>query len=131
MKLARLFRFANTARLAVWLIALWKLVRHPDTPRAAKIVAVLVLGYALSPIDLIPDFIPLLGQLDDLILIPLGVALAARLTPKPLWEARMREAEASREKLPKLWWGAVLIGLVWLVLFGLFVWWLAGRLAVV
>jgi uncharacterized membrane protein YkvA (DUF1232 family) len=130
MKLARLFRFANTARLATWLIALWKLVKHPQTPRAAKIVAVLVLGYALSPIDLIPDFIPVLGQLDDLILIPLGVALAVRLTPKPLWEARMREAEASREKLPNLWWGAVLIGFVWLVLFGLFVWWLAGLFAV-
>jgi uncharacterized membrane protein YkvA (DUF1232 family) len=124
MKIVRLFRFANTARLAVWLIALWKLFKHPDTPRAAKLVAIFVLGYALSPIDLIPDFIPLLGQLDDLVLIPLGVALAIRLTPKPLWEARMREAEASREKLPKLWWGAVLIGLVWLALLGAFVWWI-------
>jgi uncharacterized membrane protein YkvA (DUF1232 family) len=103
---------------------LWKLFKHPDTPRAAKLVAIFVLGYALSPIDLIPDFIPLLGQLDDLVLIPLGVALAIRLTPKPLWEARMREAEASREKLPKLWWGAVLIGLVWLALLGAFVWWI-------
>jgi uncharacterized membrane protein YkvA (DUF1232 family) len=126
MKIVRLFRFANTARLAVWLIALWKLFKHPDTPRAAKLVAIFVLGYALSPIDLIPDFIPVLGQLDDLVLIPLGVALAVRLTPKPLWEARMREAEASREKLPRLWWGAVLIALVWLVLFGAFVWWLVG-----
>jgi uncharacterized membrane protein YkvA (DUF1232 family) len=124
MKIVRLFRFANTARLAVWLIALWKLFKHPDTPRAAKLVAIFVLGYALSPIDLIPDFIPLLGQLDDLVLIPLGVALAIRLTPKPLWEARMREAEASREELPKLWWGAVLIGLVWLALLGAFVWWI-------
>lgn len=129
MKIVRLFRFANTARLAVWLIALWKLFKHPDTPRAAKLVAIFVLGYALSPIDLIPDFIPVLGQLDDLVLIPLGVALAVRLTPKPLWEARMREAEASREKLPKLWWGAVLIALVWLALFGLVVWWLIGVFA--
>jgi uncharacterized membrane protein YkvA (DUF1232 family) len=129
MKIVRLFRFANTARLAVWLIALWKLFKHPDTPRAAKLVAIFVLGYALSPIDLIPDFIPVLGQLDDLVLIPLGVALAVRLTPKPLWEARMREAEASREKLPRLWWGAVLIALVWLVLFGAFVWWLVGAVA--
>jgi len=106
MKIVRLFRFANAARLATWLIALWKLFKHPDTPRAARWVAIFVLGYALSPIDLIPDFIPVLGQLDDLILIPLGVALAVRLTPRPLWEARMREAEASREKLPRLWWGA-------------------------
>lgn len=129
MKIVRLFRFANTARLAVWLIALWKLFKHPDTPRAAKLVAILVLGYALSPVDLIPDFIPVLGQLDDLVLIPLGVALAVRLTPKPLWEARMREAEASREKLPRLWWGAVLIALVWIALFGAFVWWLVRALA--
>lgn len=124
MKLVRLFRFANTARLATWLIALWKLFKHPQTPRAAKVVAILVLGYALSPIDLIPDFIPVLGQLDDLVLIPLGVALAVKLTPKPLWEARMREAEASREKLPRLWWGAVLIVLLWVVMLGGFAWWL-------
>lgn len=129
MKIVRLFRFANTARLAVWLIALWKLFKHPQTPRAAKLVALFVLGYALSPIDLIPDFIPVLGQLDDLVLIPLGVALAVKLTPKPLWEARMREAEASREKLPKLWWGAVLIALVWLLLFGALIWWLVSAFA--
>lgn len=129
MKIVRLFRFANTARLAVWLIALWKLFKHPETPRAAKLVALFVLGYALSPIDLIPDFIPVLGQLDDLVLIPLGVALAVKLTPKPLWEARMREAEASREKLPKLWWGAVLIALVWLLLFGALIWWLVSAFA--
>lgn len=129
MKIVRLFRFANTARLAVWLIALWKLFKHPETPRAAKLVALFVLGYALSPIDLIPDFIPVLGQLDDLVLIPLGVALAVKLTPKPLWEACMREAEASREKLPKLWWGAVLIALVWLLLFGALIWWLVSAFA--
>jgi uncharacterized membrane protein YkvA (DUF1232 family) len=129
MKIVRLFRFANTARLAVWLIALWKLFKHPETPRAAKLVALFVLGYALSPIDLIPDFIPVLGQLDDLVLIPLGVALAVKLTPKPLWAARMREAEASREKLPKLWWGAVLIALVWLLLFGALIWWLVSAFA--
>jgi uncharacterized membrane protein YkvA (DUF1232 family) len=130
MKLVRLFRFANTARLATWLIALWKLFKHPQTPRSAKLVAIFVLGYALSPIDLIPDFIPVLGQLDDLLLIPLGVALVVKLTPKPLWEARMREAEASREKLPRLWWGAALIVLLWIVMLGGFVWWLARQFAV-
>ncbi|HSB99041.1 MAG TPA: DUF1232 domain-containing protein, partial [Burkholderiaceae bacterium] len=51
-----LLRRANTARLATHLLALWKLFRHPETPRLAKLVAVLVLAYALSPIDLIPDF---------------------------------------------------------------------------
>jgi uncharacterized membrane protein YkvA (DUF1232 family) len=128
-KFTRLFRFANAARLTTYLVALWKLFKHPQTPRAAKIVAISVLAYAVSPIDLIPDFIPVLGQLDDLILLPLGVALAVKLTPAPLWEARLREAEASVEKLPRLWWGTALIVLLWAVLFGLFVWWLVRTFA--
>jgi uncharacterized membrane protein YkvA (DUF1232 family) len=124
MKLGRLIRTANAARLATYLLALWKLFRHPQTPLAVKLIAVLVLAYALSPIDLIPDFVPVFGQLDDLVLIPLGVALAARLTPKPLWEARLAEAEASTDKLPRLWWGAAAVLLVWAGLLGLVVWWL-------
>jgi uncharacterized membrane protein YkvA (DUF1232 family) len=124
MKLGRLIRTANAARLATYLLALWKLFRHPQTPLVVKLVAVVVIAYALSPIDLIPDFVPVLGQLDDLVLIPLGVALAARLTPKPLWEARLAEAEASTDKLPRLWWGAAAVLLVWAVLLGLIVWWL-------
>ena len=56
-------------------------------------------------------------------IVPLGIALVTRLTPKPLWESLLREAELSREKLPRLWWGALLIGLVWLVCFALFMWW--------
>lgn len=127
-KMGKLVRTANKARLATYLIALWKLLRHPQTPRVAKLAAMAVLAYVLSPIDLIPDFIPVLGQLDDLVILPLGIALVVRLTPKPLWEARLLEAEESREKLPRLWWGALLVILVWLVLFGLLVWWLAGLL---
>ena len=114
------------ARLRVYLIALWKLWKHPQTPRAARWVAIAVLAYALSPIDLIPDFIPVLGQLDDIIIVPLGLALAVRLTPKPLWAELLRDAEASAQKLPNLWWGAALIGLVWAGLLGLLVWWWAG-----
>lgn len=117
-----LLKLANTTRLATYLIALWKLARHPETPRAAKLVAWAVLAYALSPIDLIPDFIPVLGQLDDIILIPLGVALVAKLVPAPLWQARLREAEAHAERLPKLWWGALLIALFWLAVLGLLGW---------
>lgn len=127
MKLTRLFKAANTARLGVYLIALWKLYRHPDTPRAPKLVAVAVLAYALSPIDLIPDFIPVLGQLDDLILVPLGVALVVRLTPQALWQARLREAESSRERIPRMLWGAVAIVVFWMVLFAGLMWWLFYR----
>ena len=113
---------ASSARLTTYLIALWKLVRHPDTPRGAKLVAWAVLAYALSPIDLIPDFIPVLGLLDDIILIPLGVALVVRMVPPAQWQARMREAETQAERLPRMWWGALLIALVWLALVVLLVW---------
>lgn len=128
--LRRLFGAANRARLGIYLLALWKLVRHPDTPRAPKWIAIAVLAYALSPIDLIPDFIPVLGMLDELILLPLGVALAVKLTPQALWQARLAEAEATgRQKLPKMLWGAVLIVVVWLSLLALLAWWLWPRLA--
>ncbi len=123
-RFSRLFKRANAARLATYLIALWKLFKHPQTPLAAKLVAIAVIAYAVSPIDLIPDFIPVIGQLDELILLPLGVALAIKLCPKPLWEARLLEAEASAERLPRMWWGALVIALIWLVLLGLFVGWL-------
>lgn len=122
-RLGKLLGVANRARMATYLLALWKLFTHKDTPRAAKIVAIAVLAYAVSPIDLIPDFIPVLGLLDDLVLIPLGIALVVRLTPQPLWQARLREAERGREKLPRLLWGAVIIVLVWLVLLGALTWW--------
>jgi uncharacterized membrane protein YkvA (DUF1232 family) len=124
--LGKVVRHANKARLATRLLALWKLVRHRDTPRAPKLIALFVLAYALSPIDLIPDFIPVIGLLDDVILVPMGIALAVRLTPPHLWQARMAEAEASADKLPRLWWGVLLIALIWLLLLGLFGWWLAG-----
>lgn len=118
---------ANIARLRVHLIALWKLFKHPQTPRAAKWVAIAVIAYAVSPIDLIPDFIPVLGLLDDLILIPLGIAFVIRLTPKPLWESLLREAELSKATLPRLWWGAVAVVLVWAGLIALAVWaWRSG-----
>ena len=120
----KLLRRANTARLATNLLALWKLFRHPDTPWLAKLVAVLVLAYALSPIDLIPDFIPVLGLLDDVILLPLGIALAVKLTPRHLWLARVAEAETGADQLPRLLWGAAIVLVVWLAIVSLLAWWL-------
>jgi uncharacterized membrane protein YkvA (DUF1232 family) len=121
--LARLWRAAGAARAAVVLRALWALARHPETPRAAKWVAFGVLAYALSPIDLIPDFIPVLGQLDELILVPLGIALAVRLTPPGLWQRLLREAEAAPAgRLPRVLWGAGLIIAVWVALVALAAW---------
>jgi len=127
-RVARVFKAGNAVRLASYLLALWKLTRHRDTPRGAKLLALFVLAYALSPIDLIPDFIPVLGLLDDIILVPLGVALVVRMTPKPLWEACLREAQTSAERLPRSWRGAVVIATVWAVVLGALAWWGAGAL---
>jgi len=64
-------------------VELWRRVwRHPRTPRAARWLLGLALAYAVTPVDLIPDFIPVLGQLDDLLIVPLLVFLAVRLVPK-------------------------------------------------
>ena len=117
-RIAKLLSTANRARLATLLLALWKLFKHPDTPWAPKLVAMAVLAYAVSPIDLIPDFIPVLGLLDDLLLLPLGVALVVRLTPVALWQARLAEAQASADKLPRIFWGAVIVLAVWLLVLG-------------
>jgi len=122
----KLLRRANTARLATNLLALWKLFRHPETPLPAKAIAVFVLAYALSPIDLIPDFIPVLGLLDDLILLPLGIALAVKLTPRHLWQARLAEAEGGAGQLPRLLWGAAIVLVIWLAIVTLLAWWLVS-----
>ena len=124
MRWRRLITRTNPARLATYLLALWKLFKHRETPRGVRWLAVAVLAYAVSPIDLIPDFIPVIGLLDDLILIPLGVALITRLTPPLLWQACLAEAEAGAEKLPRLVWGAVAVVVVWLVVLGLFALWI-------
>ena len=130
MKLRGWIRLAQAGRLKVHLLALWKLFRHPATPWFVKAVAVGVVAYAVSPIDLIPDFIPVLGQLDDLLLLPLGVALAVWLTPPALWAHCLREAEAGVERLPRLRWGAAVIVLLWLAALalglGLALWMLAA-----
>lgn len=85
------------------------------TPWYAKAVAGVVVAYALSPIDLIPDPIPILGYLDDLILVPLGIALVRRLIPAEVMAACRRQAARGERRasvLPVL--GAIVIGLIWL-----------------
>ena len=72
--------------------------RDPRTPFLVRMLAVLVAAYALSPIDLIPDFIPVIGYLDDLLLIPLGLALVVRLTPPEVIEAARARAEQASIK---------------------------------
>ena len=93
--LARWRGWARAAKAEVH--ALLLAYRDPRTPWYARLVAALVAGYALSPLDLIPDFIPVLGYLDDLVLLPLGVLLARRLIPpEVLAECRARAGDDSR-----------------------------------
>ena len=92
--------------------------RDPRTPWLARAWVLLVAAYALSPIDLIPDFIPVLGYLDDLILLPLGIALAIKLIPaEVLDEARKTAAQAAGSQIG--WLGAGIIVLAWLIILGM------------
>lgn len=97
--------------------ALYLAYRDPRTPWLARVVAACVVGYAFSPIDLIPDPIPILGYLDDLVLLPLGVALAVRLLPPAVWaEAQHQAAEMLRDHKPVNRVAAVVIVAVWLAI---------------
>ena len=93
-------------------IALWIAARDSRTPIPAKITAAAVAAYALSPIDLIPDFIPILGYLDDLLIVPLGILLAVRLIPLALM-AEFRAQAAERSQRPTSRAGLVIILTLW------------------
>ncbi|MDP2212804.1 YkvA family protein [Phenylobacterium sp.] len=93
-------------------VALWLAARSPSTPMAAKLVAGAVAAYALSPIDLIPDFIPVLGYLDDLLIVPLGIALAVWLIPDHLMvEFRAEAVELAKPENRPM---AVAIVILWI-----------------
>ena len=100
--------------------ALWLAARDPRVPWYAKAVAAAVAAYALSPIDLIPDIVPVLGYLDDLIIVPLGILLAVKLVPSGLM-AEFRE-EAARRVKPTSHAGLAIIATIWLVAFCMLVW---------
>ncbi|HEU0076697.1 MAG TPA: DUF1232 domain-containing protein [Longimicrobiaceae bacterium] len=93
--------------------ALYLAARHPGTPWYAKAVAALVVAYAFSPIDLIPDPIPVLGYLDDLLLLPLGFLLARRLVPPDVWEECVARARDGVGERPRSWAAAAVIVLLW------------------
>ena len=100
-------------RVRVEAHAVWLAVRDPRTPWAARIVGVLIAAYALSPIDLVPDFIPVLGLLDDAVLIPAGVWLFERLvTPEVMAEHRAAAEAASRR--PVHWGGVLIVIALWI-----------------
>ncbi|MGB3880445.1 MAG: DUF1232 domain-containing protein [Diaphorobacter nitroreducens] len=97
--------------------------RDPRTPWALRLLALAVAAYALSPIDLVPDFIPVLGYLDDLFIVPLGLALVLRLLPPPVLLAA-RERAARMLARPRSWLAAAIIIMLWVLLAVLlFAWW--------
>ncbi|SEJ78095.1 Uncharacterized membrane protein YkvA, DUF1232 family [Deinococcus reticulitermitis] len=121
-------RFKELARrLKAELLALSLAARDPRTPWYARAWALLVLAYALSPIDLIPDFVPVLGYLDDLLLVPAGLWLALRLLPPAVLADARREAAAHPRRLGRSRWGLALMGLIYLGLLILGGLWWQGR----
>ena len=114
----------RAAGLKAETITLYIAAKHPRTPWYAKCLVVVIVAYALSPIDLIPDFIPIFGLLDDLILIPAGLALAIRLIPQDVMEEaraqvpsfRLTDSRGGRVAAALIvtaWVVAIAIGLVW------------------
>lgn len=119
-------------RLKVEVATLWYCTRHPRTPLIAKMVAVAVVAYAVSPIDLIPDFIPVLGYLDDLILLPIGIWLVLRLVPRDVLAECRKQAEhwqENDEARPRSYIAAGIIIAFWLAVLVLAWLWLGPRLA--
>lgn len=120
MTLLSSFR-AWAKRLKRDVVALWIAAHNSRVPWYAKLVAGAVAAYALSPIDLIPDFIPVIGYLDDLIIVPLGILLAIRLIPSGLMR-EFREEALRREGRPKSCWGLALIVIIWIASAAWLIW---------
>jgi uncharacterized membrane protein YkvA (DUF1232 family) len=106
--------------LKIEVYAVYLAYRDPRLPWYARLLAACVVGYAFSPIDLIPDFIPVLGYLDDLLIVPLGIWLVLKMIPPPVMaECRARSQEVLAAGKPVNWTAAVVIVVVWLALAGL------------
>lgn len=111
-------------------VMLWFARRHPDTPLMAKAICVFTVAYALSPIDLIPDFVPLLGYLDDAILLPALIWSAVRLLPAHVILQCRTQAEewmVKEQGKPTSYAGGVAIVLLWIAALFLCGWWFVGR----
>ena len=111
----RLLQWANQLKREA--VTLWFCYRDPRTPLIAKILAICIVTYAFSPIDLIPDFIPILGLLDEAILLPIGIWLTLKFIPAPvLAECRHKAAQWMEEKhgKPRNWFGAAIVIVLWI-----------------
>lgn len=100
--------------------ALFLTLKDSDTPMIAKVFAGITVAYALSPIDLVPDFIPVLGYLDDVILLPMLVALTVKFIPSDVLEKNRRQAESMwQDGKPKKWYYAIPIIIIWILIIAL------------
>ncbi len=124
MKEAGIFRKwkKRAKQLKTEIYTLFFAFRDPRVPWYAKVFVGCVVGYAFSPIDLIPDFIPILGYLDDLLLLPLGITLALRMIPKEvLKECRIKAQETLDKDIHKNWIAAFVIIAIWLFIITLLI----------
>ena len=119
-KLQELARKVRRDALTVYFAA-----RDPETPLVVRLLALAVAAYAFSPIDLIPDFIPVLGYLDDLVILPLGIMLVIKLTLGEVIVASRARASAAVER-PTSNIAAAIVVLLWLACVTGFIYWLAG-----
>jgi uncharacterized membrane protein YkvA (DUF1232 family) len=104
--------------------ALFLAIKRKDTPLIAKILAGITVGYALSPIDIVPDFVPVLGYLDDIIILPLLIIWTVKLIPSEILEECKLEAEGMwKDGKPKKWYYTIPI----IVLYLLIIWWIASK----
>ncbi|WEJ69815.1 YkvA family protein [Pseudomonas sp. PSE14] len=124
---ARLKQWARSIKRQT--MTLWFCWKHPETPLPVKLLCLLVVSYALSPIDLIPDFIPVLGLLDDLVILPASIWLIIRLIPAPVYAQSKQQAddfERASSQRPCSTAAAVVIVAIWLLLAVLCYRWLWG-----
>jgi len=109
-------------RLKTDIPAVFIAFKKRETPMLAKIVAGITIGYALSPIDLIPDFIPVIGYLDDIIILPALIALTIKLIPTIVLDECRKESESLwKDGKPKKWYYAIPIGVIWILMLVLIV----------
>lgn len=107
----------RAAKLKTEIPAVFLALRKKQTPLIAKIAAAITIAYALSPVDLIPDFIPVLGYLDDIILLPAMIALTVKLIPKEIFRECVREAEDLwNDVRPKKWYFALPVIVIWVIM---------------
>lgn len=110
---------ARAKKLKTDIPAIFLALKDKDTSIMAKIFAGITVAYALSPVDFVPDFIPVLGYLDDIILLPMLVALTIKFIPQDVLERNRKQAEGMwKDGKPKKWYYAIPIVVIWMIIIG-------------